>query len=432
MMHAENGPAIDVVAAQLVADGKTDPYYHGVARYPIFEGEATNRVIRLAEAAGVPVYIVHLSANDALDAVRGARDRGAQAFAETCPQYLFLSPRRPGQRLRGREVRVLAAAAREGPPLGGALDAAREGRPPGRLDRPLPVRLPRARRSSAGATSARSPTACRASRTASTCSTTAASSAAGSRASAGSRSSRPARPSCSGCTRARARSPSAPTPTSSSTTRAGSARSRAKTHHMDVDYSCYEGRSVQGASDVVLSRGSVVVRDGAFTGTQGRTAGSSSARPPTTPGSPDPATEDPMFVTLVHFHVKPDQVDTFLDATRANHEASIREDGNLRFDVLRAGRGPEPVPALRVVRRRGVRPAAHRTRPTTPPGARRRPTCSPSRATASATRACTRRRPRAMRASLRTAVRPHRDALLNGCAGSPGRPCSWRGPASAT
>ena len=91
MMHAENGPAIDVVAAQLVADGKTDPYYHGVARYPIFEGEATNRVIRLAEAAGVPVYIVHLSAKDALDAVRGARDRGTQAFAETCPQYLFLS-----------------------------------------------------------------------------------------------------------------------------------------------------------------------------------------------------------------------------------------------------------------------------------------------------------------------------------------------------
>src|SRR3954452_9123905 len=91
MMHAENGPAIDVVAAQYAADGKTDPLYHGVVRYPIFEGEATNRVIRLAEAAGVPVYIVHLSARDALEAVRAARDRGAMAFAETCPQYLFLS-----------------------------------------------------------------------------------------------------------------------------------------------------------------------------------------------------------------------------------------------------------------------------------------------------------------------------------------------------
>jgi dihydropyrimidinase len=91
MMHAENGPAIDIVAADLVAQGKTDPYYHGVARYPVFEGEATNRVIRLAEAAGVPVYIVHLSVIDALNAVREARDRGAAAFAETCPQYLFLS-----------------------------------------------------------------------------------------------------------------------------------------------------------------------------------------------------------------------------------------------------------------------------------------------------------------------------------------------------
>src|SRR5829696_8117826 len=91
MMHAENGLAIDIVAADLVAGGKTDPLYHGIARYPVFEGEATNRVIRLAEAAQVPVYIVHLSARDALNAVRDARDRGSQAFAETCPQYLFLS-----------------------------------------------------------------------------------------------------------------------------------------------------------------------------------------------------------------------------------------------------------------------------------------------------------------------------------------------------
>ncbi len=91
MTHAENGLAIDVVAAQSVEAGNTDPYYHGVVRYPIFEGEATNRVIRLAEAAGVPVYIVHLSARDALEQVRAARERGAMALAETCPQYLFLS-----------------------------------------------------------------------------------------------------------------------------------------------------------------------------------------------------------------------------------------------------------------------------------------------------------------------------------------------------
>jgi dihydropyrimidinase len=91
MMHAENGPAIDVVAARAISEGKTDPYYHGVVRYPVFEGEATNRVIRLAEAAGAPVYIVHLSARDALVEVSAARDRGSAAFAETCPQYLFLT-----------------------------------------------------------------------------------------------------------------------------------------------------------------------------------------------------------------------------------------------------------------------------------------------------------------------------------------------------
>ncbi len=91
MMHAENGLAIDIVANQYADAGKTDPYWHGVVRYPVFEGEATNRVIRLAEAASAPVYIVHLSSRDALDQVRAARDRGSKAFAETCPQYLFLS-----------------------------------------------------------------------------------------------------------------------------------------------------------------------------------------------------------------------------------------------------------------------------------------------------------------------------------------------------
>jgi dihydropyrimidinase len=90
MMHAENGLAIDVITAEIAAT-TTDPIGHGLARYPILEGEATNRVIRLAEAAGAPVYIVHLSSRDALEAVRDARDRGAMAFAETCPQYLFLS-----------------------------------------------------------------------------------------------------------------------------------------------------------------------------------------------------------------------------------------------------------------------------------------------------------------------------------------------------
>jgi dihydropyrimidinase len=89
--HAENALAIDVVAGQNFAAGNTDPYYHGTSRSPVLEGEATNRVIRLAEVAGAPVYIVHLSAREALNEVRRARDEGLPAFAETCPQYLFLS-----------------------------------------------------------------------------------------------------------------------------------------------------------------------------------------------------------------------------------------------------------------------------------------------------------------------------------------------------
>ena len=91
LMHAENGLAIDVVAAQNAEAGNTDPYFHGTSRSPILEGEATNRVIRLAQVAEVPVYIVHLSAREALAAVRQARDEGLPAYAETCPQYLFLS-----------------------------------------------------------------------------------------------------------------------------------------------------------------------------------------------------------------------------------------------------------------------------------------------------------------------------------------------------
>ncbi len=91
MIHAENGLAIDVVAAEDVAAGRTDPYFHGTSRSPVFEGEATNRAIRLAEVAGAPVYIVHMSAADALNELRQARNEGLPAFAETCPQYLFLT-----------------------------------------------------------------------------------------------------------------------------------------------------------------------------------------------------------------------------------------------------------------------------------------------------------------------------------------------------
>jgi dihydropyrimidinase len=267
MMHAENGMAIDVVAADEVAAGHTDPYYHGVARYPIFEGEATNRVIRLAEAAGVPVYIVHLSARDALQAVREARDRGAMAFAETCPQYLFLSlddmkggfngakfvcspPLRPadhqadlwqglvkddlqlvstdhcpfdfeGQKDLGKgDFRKVPNGL---PGVEDRVDLLHDGGVvAGRISRErwveiistAPAKLfgmfPRKGTIAVGSDAdlvVYDPTATR--------------------------------------------------------------TISAKTHHMDVDYSCYEGRGVKGRSDVVLSRGTVIVRDGAFTGKKG-------------------------------------------------------------------------------------------------------------------------------------------------------------------
>jgi dihydropyrimidinase len=91
MMHAENGIAIDQLVAQALAAGHTDPLYHGLSRPPELEGEATSRAITLAKVADCPLYIVHLSASQALAAVAEARDGGQNVFAETCPQYLFLS-----------------------------------------------------------------------------------------------------------------------------------------------------------------------------------------------------------------------------------------------------------------------------------------------------------------------------------------------------
>jgi dihydropyrimidinase len=91
MMHAENGIAIDVLVEQALARGNTDPRYHGVVRHALLEAEATHRAIKLAQVAGAPIYIVHLSATEALAQVSEARTAGFNAFAETCPQYLFLS-----------------------------------------------------------------------------------------------------------------------------------------------------------------------------------------------------------------------------------------------------------------------------------------------------------------------------------------------------
>jgi dihydropyrimidinase len=90
-MHAENGGVIEVLVKRALAEGRTAPKYHALTRPARAEAEATHRAIALAEIADVPIYIVHLSAVEALEMVAEARDRGLPAYAETCPQYLFLS-----------------------------------------------------------------------------------------------------------------------------------------------------------------------------------------------------------------------------------------------------------------------------------------------------------------------------------------------------
>ncbi len=90
-MHAENGIALDVLIEQALARGETAPKFHSLSRPQIAEAEGTHRALCLAEMAGAPVYIVHLSAPRALEKVVEARDRGMPVFAETCPQYLFCS-----------------------------------------------------------------------------------------------------------------------------------------------------------------------------------------------------------------------------------------------------------------------------------------------------------------------------------------------------
>src|ERR1700712_3737363 len=91
MMHAENGSAIDVLVQQALARGETAPYYHGVTRPWQAEQEATHRAIMLADMTGAPLYVVHVSAKQALARIAEAHGTGANVFGETCPQYLYLS-----------------------------------------------------------------------------------------------------------------------------------------------------------------------------------------------------------------------------------------------------------------------------------------------------------------------------------------------------
>ena len=91
MMHAENGAMIDVLVKQALEEGNTSPYYHGLTRPWQAEEEATHRAIMIANLTGAPLYVVHVSAKQAVEQIANARDHGHNVFGETCPQYLYLS-----------------------------------------------------------------------------------------------------------------------------------------------------------------------------------------------------------------------------------------------------------------------------------------------------------------------------------------------------
>jgi dihydropyrimidinase len=267
MMHAENGIAIDQLVAQALAQGHTDPVYHGLTRPPQLEGEATGRAIQLAQVTGAPLYIVHLTASQALDAVKEARDDGRNVFAETCPQYLYLAlddlakpdfegakyvaspPLRPRehtealwQGLRTNDLSVVSTdhcpfCFKDQKELGRGdfskipngipgvehrMDLIFQGVAAGRISKERWVEL---------------------------CSTT------------------PAR--MFGLYgRKGVIAPGADADIVVYDPRAQQTISAA-THHMNVDYSAYEGLEITGRVDTVLSRGAVVVRDGAFHGRAG-------------------------------------------------------------------------------------------------------------------------------------------------------------------
>src|SRR5919201_1654927 len=90
MVHADHGDAIEVLMAEAVAAGNTAPIYHALTRPPETEGEATNRAIQLARVAGSPLYVVHVSCQEAVEPIALAREKGWNVWAETCTQYFFV------------------------------------------------------------------------------------------------------------------------------------------------------------------------------------------------------------------------------------------------------------------------------------------------------------------------------------------------------
>ena len=89
-LHAEHGHMIEVLIKAHLAQGHTAPKYHAITRPPVSEAEAAHRAISMASVAGAPLYFVHLSSADALQEVREARPKQKYLYAETCPHYLTL------------------------------------------------------------------------------------------------------------------------------------------------------------------------------------------------------------------------------------------------------------------------------------------------------------------------------------------------------
>ncbi|WP_027351807.1 dihydropyrimidinase [Halotalea alkalilenta] len=91
MLHAENSDCIAWLTERLLAAGHTAPRYHAYSRPMLVEREATHRAIALAELVDVPIVIVHVSGREAVEQIRWAQGQGLKVYAETCPQYLFLT-----------------------------------------------------------------------------------------------------------------------------------------------------------------------------------------------------------------------------------------------------------------------------------------------------------------------------------------------------
>ena len=91
MVHCENGDAVVRYQKEAMAAGNTDPKCHAWSRPPEVEGEATGRAIRLAEWTKRPLFVVHVTCEEAVREIRAARDRGLPIFGETCIQYLYLT-----------------------------------------------------------------------------------------------------------------------------------------------------------------------------------------------------------------------------------------------------------------------------------------------------------------------------------------------------